>query len=38
MKDTGTAFQFKHSKSYHTVDFGDKEKYKIKDGRSGGSK
>ena len=38
MKDTGTAFQFKHSKSYHTVDIGDKKKYKIKDGRSGGSK
>ena len=38
MKDTGTAFQFKHSKSYHTVDIGDKEKYKIKDGISKGSK
>ena len=36
MKDTGTAFQFKSSKSYHTVDIGDKEKYKIKKGIAGG--
>ena len=29
MKDTGTAFQFKHSKTYHPIQPGDKQKYKI---------
>jgi hypothetical protein len=29
MKDTGTAFQFKHSKSYHPIKPGDKKTYKI---------
>ena len=32
MKDTGTAFQFKSSKGYHTVAPGDQRKYKIKKG------
>ena len=32
MKETGTAFQFKHSKSYHAVQPGDKQRYKIKKG------
>ena len=32
MKDTGTAFQFKGSKGYHTVAPGDQKKYKIKKG------
>jgi len=38
MKDTGTAFQFKHSKTYHPIKPGDKQKYKIdKKGISTGS-
>ena len=38
MKDTGTAFQFKHSKTYHPIQPGDKQKYKIdKKGISKGS-
>ena len=38
MKDTGTAFQFKHSKTYHPIKPGDKQKYKIdKKGISRGS-
>jgi len=38
MKDTGTAFQFKHSKTYHPIQPGDKQKYKIdKKGISRGS-
>jgi hypothetical protein len=32
MKDTGTAFQFKISKSYHPIKPGDAKKYKIKKG------
>ena len=32
MKDTGTAFKFKGSKSYHALEPGDKTKYKIKKG------
>ena len=36
MKDTGTAFQFKSSKSYHAVQPGDAKKYKIKKGVAGG--
>ena len=32
MKDTGTAFQFKSSKSYHALEPGDQKKYKIKKG------
>ena len=32
MKETGTAFQFKGLKSYHTISPGDKSKYKIKKG------
>ena len=32
MKDTGTAFKFKGSKSYHALEPGDKKKYKIKKG------
>ena len=36
MKDTGTAFQFKHSKSYHAIEPGDVQKYKIKKGVAGG--
>ena len=32
MKDTGTAFQFKGRKSYHPVEPGDKQRYKIKKG------
>ena len=32
MKDTGTAFQFKHSKSYHPIKPGDAKKYNIKKG------
>ena len=28
MVDTGRAFQFKHSKSYHAVKPGDKDQYK----------
>ena len=36
MKDTGTAFQFKGSKGYHTVAPGDQKKYKIKKGIAGG--
>ena len=32
MKDTGTAFQFKSRKSYHPVEPGDKQRYKIKKG------
>ena len=36
MAETGTAFKFKHSKSYHAVGPGDKEKYKIKKGIAGG--
>ena len=37
MKETGTAFQFKSSKSYHAVQPGDKAKYKIKKGIAGGN-
>ena len=36
MKETGTAFQFKHSKSYHAIEPGDVQKYKIKKGVAGG--
>ena len=36
MAETGTAFKFKHSKSYHAVGPGDKTKYKIKKGIAGG--
>ena len=36
MTETGTAFKFKHSKSYHAVAPGDKAKYKIKKGIAGG--
>jgi len=36
MAETGTAFKFKHSKSYHAVAPGDKAKYKIKKGIAGG--
>ena len=36
MKETGTAFQFKHSKSYHAIEPGDVQKYKIKKGIAGG--
>jgi hypothetical protein len=36
MKDTGTAFQFKSSKSYHAIEPGDAKKYKIKKGIAGG--
>jgi hypothetical protein len=36
MKDTGTAFQFKSSKSYHAIEPGDAKKYKIKKGVAGG--
>ena len=36
MKDTGTAFQFKGSKSYHAIEPGDAKKYKIKKGVAGG--
>ena len=32
MKETGTAFQFKGRKSYHPVEPGDKQRYKIKKG------
>jgi len=32
MKETGTAFQFKNQKSYHAVQPGDKQRYKIKKG------
>ena len=32
MKETGTAFQFKSRKSYHPVEPGDKQRYKIKKG------
>ena len=32
MKETGRAFQFKTQKSYHAVQPGDKQKYKIKKG------
>ena len=32
MKDTGKAFQFKRSKSYHAIEPGDVGKYKIKKG------
>ena len=32
MKDTGIAFQFKGTKSYHAIDPGDVQKYKIKKG------
>ena len=32
MKETGTAFQFKNKKSYHAVQPGDKQRYKIKKG------
>jgi len=32
MKETGTAFQFRDKKSYHAVQPGDKQKYKIKKG------
>jgi hypothetical protein len=37
MKDTGTAFQFKGSKSYHAIEPGDAKKYKIKKGIAGGN-
>ena len=36
MKDTGTAFQFKSSKSYHAIEPGDAKRYKIKKGIAGG--
>ena len=36
MKDTGRAFQFKGSKSYHAIEPGDAKKYKIKKGVAGG--
>ena len=36
MKETGRAFQFKSSKSYHAIEPGDAKRYKIKKGIAGG--
>jgi len=36
MKDTGTAFQFRDKKSYHPIEPGDVQKFKIKKGVAGG--
>ena len=36
MKETGTAFQFKSSKSYHALEPGDAKRFKIKKGIAGG--